>query len=558
MPLNRLCTLLGLLQVHLCTLTCIFVVVKSQTELPSIPVLSDPKLSGQHFRITVVEEGGLLEIKEEDDGDGSLSFSGYLIDILRELAKPDRADFSYELLTPSGFGSLCQQRLDLNNSNNETALPYDIRYRGEYLCAESDVNDRPLHQYSTDLYWGSFYITPNRLKVNQFTVPFTPPNRATLGMFGTATHVTSIPDLAASNPNGYRVCAFDGTAYRKNLMTSFPQLNIQSIDQSLDTRQLHALLDDGTCHIIIQPYPFIQQRVYEFFKLGKCTANNGKPIGAIGQPLEYGLNHWAFGIRNDLNSTVASTLNFWMQALMACFPEDTNGVCPDGQGSFSRLYYDGTGDGATGDECGYVQFPSTKEQGLPVGVIVALCVVPVVLVLVVGMIYHLRLIKEQERRMKKRFIQQLARNIDIGPNAGQISAQKLTDTFMHIGGKDGLISKADLAKWMNDLHLDFLSERDFDRLWDAMDMDGTGYVDPIEFCTFLNECEKQFHEVSKEISGLPKSEKFKIAARRLTNIEAMGEEEVLKLERKNNRRSRLMPPGLINSTNVTASAPFTD
>ena len=150
--------------------------------------------------------------------------------------------------------------------------------------------------------------------------------------------------------------------------------------------------------------------------------------------------------------------------------------------------------------------------------------------------------------MKKRFIQQLARNIEIGESARAISADKLSEAFQHIGGKQGVISKPDLAKWMNDLHMDFMSEKDFDKLWDTMDMDGKGSVDPIDFFHFLDGCKNQFKEVHEEFSSLPKTEKIKISARRLSNLNEMGEEGVRELERKNNRRSR------VNSTSPASSS----
>ena len=169
-------------------------------------------------------------------------------------------------------------------------------------------------------------------------------------------------------------------------------------------------------------------------------------------------------------------------------------------------------------------------------------------VLVLAMLYHMHQIKKQEKRMKKRFIQQLARNIEIGESARAISADKLSEAFKHIGGESGLISKPDLAKWINDLHMDFMSDKDFDRLWDAMDMDGKGVVDPIDFFHFLNECKSQFKEVHQEFSALPKTEKIKISARRLSNLSEMGEAGVRDLERRNNRRSRV---------NVTSSPTWT-
>jgi hypothetical protein len=260
----------------------------------------------------------------------------------------------------------------------------------------------------------------------------------------------------------------------------------------------------------------------------------------IGSPLEYGLNYFSIGLRADLPNHVLDAFNFWLLALMACFPADPQGHCYEFRegGSLSQLYAAAVG--GTGNECGYVQFPPFEtDSGLSPAVIACIAIVPVVLVLAVSVFCHINQLKRQETRMKKRFIQQLARNIEIGESAREISADKLSEAFKHIGGADGMISKQDLARWMNDLHMDFMSEADFDRLWDCMDIDGRGVVEPLDFFAFLSECGPQFKEVHREYSGLPKSERQKLASRRLSNISALGEEGVIQLERRNNKRSRM-------------------
>lgn len=257
--------------------------------------------------------------------------------------------------------------------------------------------------------------------------------------------------------------------------------------------------------------------------------------------MEYGLNYFSIGLRMDLPNEALDTFNFWLLALMACFPADPQGHCYEFRegGSLSQLYAASLG--GTGHECAYVQFPPPPRSDSVVSptVIACLAIAPVILVLALSMFCHMRQLKLQETRMKKRFIQQLARNIDIGESAREISADKLSDAFKHIGGEDGLISKKDLARWMNDLHMDFMSEADFDRLWECMDMDGRGVVEPVDFFAFLSECGPQFKEVHKEFSQLPKSERQKLASRRLSNLSALGEEEVMKMERRNNRRNRM-------------------
>lgn len=502
---------------------------------PMTPNLAEPNLSGQHFRITVVEQDGYVDMKEE--ADGTLSYSGYLLDILRELSREDRGNFTYTLLTASGYGSGCSPRLEFDgNSTEDHPDVFHPRYRSQYQCAEADVNDRPLSSYSTDFYWGVFYITPGRLQVNTFTVPYTPPMDGTLGLIGTATHIHGLEDLLTNHYATKAICAFSGTAYLDTLRQSFPHVEIVGLGYGNDV--MHEAFDNGMCDVWIGASAELGLNIKRFVQEGKCLAN-GMPIGVIGDPLQYGLKHFSFGIRSDLPFAVQQTLDFWLQALMACFPQDSDGYCPEdnGGGSLSQLFGDL---GGKGDECGYVQFPVEKSSGttLSTGVIVAMVVTPVVFVLVLAMLYHMRQIKIQERRMKKRFIQQLARNIEIGESARAISADKLSEAFTHIGGAGGLISKKDLAKWMTDLHMDFMSEKDFDKLWDAMDMDGKGVVDPIDFFHFLDECKSQFKEVHEEFSALPKTEKIKISARRLSNLSELGEDGVADLERRNNRRSR--------------------
>ncbi|CAB9520555.1 expressed unknown protein [Seminavis robusta] len=509
--------------------------------MPETPNLGDPILSGYHFRITVVEQLGYVDI-ETDKETGELSFSGYLVDVLKEVSKEHRGNFTYELATPSGFGSKCEGRLNWTKGegfNSTTEVldhpeSYGIPFQAQYKCGESDVNDRPLSAYSTDMYWSLYYITPERLKVNRFTVPYKPPGKGTLGMMGTATYIYSFDDLVA-NHSDRPICAFANTAYVDSLRMTFPELTINLVHKP---EGIHKALSDGTCDIFVGAYAELSDMVRVYSETGRCQAH-GLPIGMIGEPMEFGLNYFSIGVRTDLPNEVLDTLNYWLLALMACFPADPEGICfEDGDGGSLSQLYDGRG--GTGFECGYVQFPVLESAGgLHPGVIAAIVVVPVILVLLGSMVYHVYQLKAQEKRMKKRFIQQLARNIDIGESAREIPADKLTEAFKHIGGEDGLISKQDLAQWLNDLHMDFLSESDFDRLWDTMDMEGRGVVEPLDFFAFLSECGPQFKEVHMEYSSLPKIERQKLASRRLSNISAMGEEGVKQMERRNNRRSRL-------------------
>ncbi len=254
--------------------------------------------------------------------------------------------------------------------------------------------------------------------------------------------------------------------------------------------------------------------------------------------MDFGYNQFAIGIRKDIPLNTVYTLNYWMATLMGCPPSENEiGLCRGEKDSLSILYADIGGSGGT--ECGYVAFPSNEDDpflsaGATAGVLVG---IGAVLAIALSLVFYRKSL-EQQRRYKKRFVQQIARNLTIGPSPGCIPADQLAKEIEHIGGKKGTISKHDLAKWMFDVKLTFLSEKDFDALWGAMDIDGKGAVDAIEFISFLSCCGSEFEEVYAEQQKLSKLERLKFAARRLENINEVGEEGVRRIENRMERRSR--------------------
>ena len=127
---------------------------------------ASPRLSGQHFRITVAEQSGFVDF--ENDGSTGLAFSGYAIDILEAIAKPNLADFTYEFFPPSGHGELCSPRLE-SSGDNATAAPatYDEAYYAQFNCGQGDVNDMPRSETSSDMYLSSYTsLQPGSFPIN--------------------------------------------------------------------------------------------------------------------------------------------------------------------------------------------------------------------------------------------------------------------------------------------------------------------------------------------------------------------------------------------------------
>ena len=85
-------------------------------------------------------------------------------------------------------------------------------------------------------------------------------------------------------------------------------------------------------------------------------------MGTIGEPMSFGLSHYAIGIRRDVPTQTVDSISYWMNSLMACNPLDPNGGCLDGN---LATFFEGRG--GTGDECGYVLFPGTDSDTLLTG-----------------------------------------------------------------------------------------------------------------------------------------------------------------------------------------------
>jgi hypothetical protein len=128
--------------------------------------------------------------------------------------------------------------------------------------------------------------------------------------------------------------------------------------------------------------------------------------------------------------------------------------------------------------------------------------------------------KQNERRLKSRFVRQVARNISIASSPNQLSADDIAKEIQHIsGGKEGgAVTKSALKTWLDDGKLGLLSDKDFELLWSSLDTDNSGTIDPVEFCTYLSGCGEAFDEVNEEHKAMSKEEKIMFASRRLSVI----------------------------------------
>jgi hypothetical protein len=264
--------------------------------------------------------------------------------------------------------------------------------------------------------------------------------------------------------------------------------------------------------------------------------------------LSFGLNQIAIGIRKDIPTHVVDTFDYWLTVLMTCSPLD----CPGD--NLQDLYRPRVG---TGQECGYVANPVTIiTTGLQLsrwGVVAIILGVVVSIGAGLFVSYRVKL-KRQKKRFRKRFVQQIARNINIGPSPDCIPLDKLAEEVQYIGDKDGMITKEKLLRWMLDVKLEFISDRDFDALWAAMDHKNKGEVCAIDFFVFLSACGHEFEEVYQEQMAMPKTERIKWAAHRLSNINRLGAAGVQALQFRLERGSSALKPA-VKVTPTTTTSP---
>jgi ABC-type amino acid transport substrate-binding protein len=257
--------------------------VVSAAYIPLVEIdISPPQLNGAHFKVTAIAQPGFVEYHEADD-DGTIYHTGYMVDVLNRIAAPERGNFTYDIVSPSGYGSLCyntpeERRAALANSN---FVPYAKELRVGYACGQSDVTDLPPTNYTTDLYLGLYYINPERLLLNHFTQAIDPPQTGVLTMYGTATHVKDLDDLLAQQEAGRigPVCIQENTAYSKFLGLNFPTLQVLEFNGA-DEIQFQALVD-GKCTVLINSNPVATHFILTRFSKNQCQVD-GKVRNGVG------------------------------------------------------------------------------------------------------------------------------------------------------------------------------------------------------------------------------------------------------------------------------------
>lgn len=109
---------------------------------------------------------------------------------------------------------------------------------------------------------------------------------------------------------------------------------------------------------------------------------------------------------------------------------------------------------------------------------------------------HLKALEDQEERNRKTFARGMMRSIYRPSMRGTIklTADTLTRKFDRIRGEDdSLIEKQELWDYLQE-DGETMSKDDFEVLFSTMDVDGSGQIDFMEFCAFMQECRTEIQE----------------------------------------------------------------
>jgi len=161
----------------------------------------------------------------------------------------------------------------------------------------------------------------------------------------------------------------------------------------------------------------------------------------------------------------------------------------------------------------------------------AIAIFVIIAALVFGIIaysIHWYFWEKQKKRIQFRMVRGIAQNVTIAESAGQMDGDMLLKEFNHIANdKGGTIRKEEMKQWMADGKLGTISDKDFNAMWTAMDIDQCGEVDFIELATYLSGCGEAFDEVFKERQNMSKADRLKRLSQRLSvKVQQLSKDDI--------------------------------
>jgi hypothetical protein len=165
--------------------------------------------------------------------------------------------------------------------------------------------------------------------------------------------------------------------------------------------------------------------------------------------------------------------------------------------------------------------PYKEPDGtIKAGPIIGFVIWGAVMAFMIFYLWHRYKLDQQASRYKKQFAQRVVGTMSVRASISQLPPESLANEFKRIakgtkeGGSNGHITKEELWDFLSTGKAGDISESDVNALFAAMDLNSSGTVNFVEFCTFMGQCQDEFRSARGELDG----DKLSVAARRLSAV----------------------------------------
>jgi len=134
------------------------------------------------------------------------------------------------------------------------------------------------------------------------------------------------------------------------------------------------------------------------------------------------------------------------------------------------------------------------SASLKPGAVAGFTVAGIVLLVAILVGLHFYLSAKQAKRYRTVFATRIAETINVQKSMRSLTPALLESEFKKIDSQtpDGRITKEELWEFISSGKAGEMNESDFNALFAAIDSDNSGYVDFLEFCTFMGKCHGEY------------------------------------------------------------------
>lgn len=138
------------------------------------------------------------------------------------------------------------------------------------------------------------------------------------------------------------------------------------------------------------------------------------------------------------------------------------------------------------------QEPDGELKGSIIGGIAAVCAIVLFLIFYV---YHRKRVVNEAKRVRQNVAMRIAEQVKMNFNSEELSQEALIKEFQNIDSSgDGVLQKDEVKEFFMSDKVGSITEVGFNAIFAALDNDGNGEVDFVEFVSFLGRCAKEFEE----------------------------------------------------------------